>query len=83
MKVTLATEYEGHKPDTTIEVSDAEGKRLIGVGRARAVAGKGTKAEQEAAEVAEQVAQKSREAADAVTPAVTTEVATDATVTRG
>lgn len=83
MKVTLATEYQGNAPDKTIDVTSAEGKRLISVGRARpADSGTPSKAEKDAAKVAEQVAQKSREAAAAAVPAIT-EVATDATVTRG
>lgn len=35
MKVTLAYEYEGHEPDTTVDLPDAEARRLIGDGRAR------------------------------------------------
>ena len=53
--VELAVEHDGHKPDTTIEVSESEGKVLISQGRARAVSGKATKVETEAAKVAEAV----------------------------
>lgn len=35
MRITLAYPYQGHQPDETIEVSDAEGQTLIGDGWAR------------------------------------------------
>lgn len=35
MKVTLAYEYQGHQPDETIDLPDAEAQRLVGDGRAR------------------------------------------------
>lgn len=35
MRITLAYPYEGHKPDDTIEIPDAEGQTLIFDGWAR------------------------------------------------
>lgn len=35
MKVTLAYPYEGHEPDETIDLPDAEARRLVNDGRAR------------------------------------------------
>ena len=42
MLVTLAYPYLGHDPDDTIEVTVAEGRRLIAGGVARLPAGGGT-----------------------------------------
>ena len=38
IRIVLAYEYEGHKPDSTITVDPAVGKRLIREGRARRAA---------------------------------------------
>lgn len=35
MKVTLAYEYDGHKPDETVELDDTEARTLLREGRAR------------------------------------------------
>lgn len=63
MKVTLAVEYEGKKPDTTIDVEDHIGKQLINVGKARVPADAKPDAETKAADkVAAEVAKKAAEA---------------------
>lgn len=35
MKITLAYPFEGHDPDTTIEIDDVRGRRMIRDGKAR------------------------------------------------
>lgn len=35
MKVTLAYPYEGHEPDDTVDLPDADARRLLSDGKAR------------------------------------------------